>query len=243
MPVGNLVFQITSSTGTGDLTLFDLANIAPASYYRNFSVVFGTGVANKFYYAVRHSTAAEFEVGEGYMSSSVNMVRTAVIESSNADALVSFSAGNKDVICDLPANRHYDLNGTGAGQTLVGGADSGANLTIQSTAHATRGLVLVSDGLKTASGRITNKTRVTADTTLTAAHHHVFANTDSGGVVITLPAGIVGSEYRVINTGSSSNTVTITPDGAEGLLGKNSSFAILDGEALLVVFDTTDGWY
>ncbi len=101
--VGNLVIQATIGTGTGNLTLTSLSAGSPPYFYRNFATVFGTGAGNTFYYCIRHQSAAEFEVGIGYMSDATTLVRSSVLESSNANALVSFSAGTKDVICDMPA--------------------------------------------------------------------------------------------------------------------------------------------
>lgn len=84
---------------------------------------------------------------------------------------------------------------------------------------------------------------VTDPTTLTPTQRNVFANTDSAAVAITLPAGVDGTYYRIVNTGTSGNNVTITPDGTENLLGANSSFTLFDAEALIIVFSTDDGWW
>ncbi len=84
-------------------------------------------------------------------------------------------------------------------------------------------------GLTTTSGRIVKVTRITGNTTLDTSHHHVFADTDGGAITVTLPAGVAGTEYRIVNTGSTSYNVTITPNGAEKLLGANSSFTLYDG--------------
>jgi len=97
MNVGNLVFQTATTTGTGDFTTVHVTG------YRDLSTVFGTGSTNKFYYFIRHTTADEFEVGEGYMSGANTLVRETVIESSNANAAVNFSAGTKHVACDMPS--------------------------------------------------------------------------------------------------------------------------------------------
>lgn len=100
---GNLVFQFTTSTGTGNLTLTALSAEATPQYFRNFSTVFGTGSGSLFYYCIRNQALLEFEVGIGYMSDTTTLVRQTVIESSNANALVNFSVGTKDVISDIPA--------------------------------------------------------------------------------------------------------------------------------------------
>lgn len=96
--VGNIVFETAAGTGTGDLTL------AAMPYYRRFSDAFGTGSGNTFYYCIRHQSANEYEVGVGYCSSSNTLVRSSVIESSNSNALVNFTVGDKDIINDVPAS-------------------------------------------------------------------------------------------------------------------------------------------
>lgn len=85
-------------------------------------------------------------------------------------------------------------------------------------------------------------TRITGDTTLTATAHKVFVDTDGGAITITLPAGVNGTEYVVYNTGSSGNNLTLTPNGAELLLGANSNFTVRDGEVEVLTFENTEGW-
>ncbi len=84
---------------------------------------------------------------------------------------------------------------------------------------------------------------VGTDTTLTSSYHNVFVDTDSANVTITLPAGVAGTEYRIVNVGTSTNNVAITPDGSENLIGANSNFTLSDAESLIIVWDDTKGWY
>ena len=97
--------------------------------------------------------------------------------------------------------------------------------------------------LKTSFGRIHNTTRLTGNTVLDATYHQVFCDTDGGAFTVTLPAGIAGTEYRIINTGSSANNLTIAPDGAELLIGVNANWTLFDGESLLIVYEATEGWF
>ena len=85
-------------------------------------------------------------------------------------------------------------------------------------------------------------TRTTTEITLSVADHAIFCDTDGGDITVTLPAGKNGREYRIINSGTSTNSVTITPNGSDLLIGVNSSFTIEDGEVLIIVFETTEGW-
>ena len=98
-------------------------------------------------------------------------------------------------------------------------------------------------GTTTTFGRIKTVTRQTTTYTILVTDSVVFGNTDSAGFTATLPAGVSGQTFKVVNSGSSGNILTVTPDGSEDLLGVNSSFALFDGEALDITFDSTDGWY
>lgn len=86
-------------------------------------------------------------------------------------------------------------------------------------------------------------TRVTTTATIGNSARQWNCNTDSAGYTVTLPVGVAGEEYKVVNTGTSNNTLTIAPNGSEDLLGENSNFSLADGEALTVAYDATDGWY
>ena len=97
--------------------------------------------------------------------------------------------------------------------------------------------------LTTLFGRILKTNRLTGNTTLDATYHQVFCDTDGGAFTVTLPAGVAGTEYRIINTGSSENNLTIAPDGAELLIGVNANWALMDGEALMIVYEATEGWF
>ena len=70
---------------------------------------------------------------------------------------------------------------------------------------------------------------------------HIFCDTGGGDVTVNLPAGVAGTYYRIINT--STGQVTITPNGAEDLLGDNSSFVLMNRETLVIVYESTEGWF
>ena len=85
----------TSTTGTGSVTLTG----TPPTGYRSFSSVMATN--DTCYYCI--VAGSEWEVGLGTLTASTTLARTAVLTSSNANALVSFSAGAKDVFITVPA--------------------------------------------------------------------------------------------------------------------------------------------
>ena len=107
----------------------------------------------------------------------------------------------------------------------------------------TSGLFNFNTTVKTDGGRIKNTTRITTTYTILTTDDRVFANTDAGAFTITLPVGVEGQEFRIINTGSSGNDVTITPNGAELLTGANASKTISDGTVVILTYNSVDGWY
>ena len=96
----NLVHEISSTTGTGNLTV---AAVNGKVRFSDATYAFGTGGSDVFWYFIMNQAASEWEVGTGSMSDANTLVRDTVIASSNSDALVSFSAGTKDVTNDIPA--------------------------------------------------------------------------------------------------------------------------------------------
>lgn len=93
-----LIHQQSTTTGTGNFTLSTVGG------KQGFSTAFGTGATtNVFDYFISNQSASEWERGTGHMSDATTLVRDTVVESTNANAAVSFSAGTKDVCNDFPA--------------------------------------------------------------------------------------------------------------------------------------------
>ena len=93
------VGQSSTSTGTGDFTL-GAALTALSPSVRTFADAAGIGTTGfNFFYSIIHKTLNEYEEGIGYMSDSTTLVRHKIFRSSNANAIVNFSAGSKDVMC------------------------------------------------------------------------------------------------------------------------------------------------
>jgi hypothetical protein len=99
--IADRVADTSTSTGTGDFTA---SGSAPTGFRALDAVL---TAADTFYYVIAHSSATEWETGIGTYSGSNVFVRTTVLSSSNADALVSFSAGSKDVFIALPAKQMF----------------------------------------------------------------------------------------------------------------------------------------
>ena len=103
--VADRVKETTTTTGTGTI---DLAGAVEG--YQTF--VAGIGNGHETYYSISNRDADEWEVGYGTISDAATdtLSRSVVISSSNGGSLVNFSAGTKDVICTLPADRSFVID-------------------------------------------------------------------------------------------------------------------------------------
>lgn len=115
------VRETTTTTGTGTVTLG-----GAVTGFQTFTAI---GDGNTTYYAIAGQGTSEWEVGIGtYTAAGTTLSRDTVLASSNAGALVSFSAGVKDVFCDYPAGR--------AVQGGMGYIENAATITVSSTINS-----------------------------------------------------------------------------------------------------------
>lgn len=99
------VKDTTTSTGTGTVSLSGTASVG----YQTFAAI---GNGNSTYYTIAGQGTAEWEVGIGtYSSTGPTLTRDTVLASSNGGALVSFSAGTKDVFVTQPSERFTSYSG------------------------------------------------------------------------------------------------------------------------------------
>ena len=110
--INNRVRETTSTTGTGAVTLG-----GAVGGFQTFAA--GIGNSNTTYYAISINSENEWEVGLGTLNGdSSTLTRTTVLESSNSDSAVDFSAGSKEVFCTLPSEKAVYLD---ASDNQVGG--------------------------------------------------------------------------------------------------------------------------
>ena len=175
------VQESTSTIGTGTLTL-----AGAVTGYRTFNASFTNG--DVVYYTIDDG-AGNWEVGYGTVGTGT-LTRTVVLESSNANALVSFASGVKRVFNTATAVSILNAS--------TGGTVNGA-LTVTGTAS--------SAGL-TATGVITHNTTTNSQ-----------SYTTTGAGTITLTSGTAGS-INNFNIGASTagtgtfTTLTATADSA-----------------------------
>lgn len=100
------VRETTSVVGTGAVTL-----LGAVTGFQSFSTI---GNGNTTYYCISDQGGPNWEVGVGtYTSAGTTLARTTVLASSNGGALVSFTAGTKDVFVTYPSEKGvwYDASG------------------------------------------------------------------------------------------------------------------------------------
>jgi len=203
--VNDRVKETSTTTGTGTLSL-----AGAVSGFQTF--VAGIGNSNVTYYAIVNDSGTEFEIGIGTVTdaSPDTLSRTTILESSNSDSAVDFSAGTKTVFCTLPASKAVfednnndvtlpdDLTLGSDGAIINFGTDSDINLThVADTGLTTNADFTVGDDLTVSGGVIDVKNTGAQSvvrfycessnahyTEIQAAAHSAY----SGNATVTLPA-------------------------------------------------------
>jgi len=143
--VKDRVKETATTTGTGAVTLG-----GAVTGFESFSSALAN--SDTTYYAISNRDANEWEVGLGTYNSGV-LTRTTILESSNSDSAVSFSAGTKDVFITLPADKAVYLDANDAlstGNIVTTGYIRGpASFTIDPAAHGdATGTLIVAGNLQ-----------------------------------------------------------------------------------------------
>ena len=99
------VKETTTTTGTGAITL-----LGAVSQFRSFLQGYGALSISEIPYSIVGQSGTEWEIGYGTFNGSTGLTRDVVFSSSNSGALVTFSAGTKDVFVTLPSSMVDDGN-------------------------------------------------------------------------------------------------------------------------------------
>jgi hypothetical protein len=128
--VKDRVQESASAPGTGTVTL-----LGAALGFESFSSSIGNG--NTTYYCIADQGGNNWEVGIGTVGAGT-LARTAILSSSNADAIVDFASGTQTVFCTYPAEvsvyssntptSGYVLTAQGVGTPPQWVASSGASI-------------------------------------------------------------------------------------------------------------------
>jgi len=128
--------------------------------------------------------------------------------------------------------------------TFVSGgflAEDNANLFWDAAAK-----ILKIGGIVWSDGRIKNDVVVTlvmSPYDISVSDETIMADTDTGDIDLNLPPGVDGYAIRVINSGTSGNEATFTPNGLELLHGENEPAVLYDLEHLDLQYADGKGWY
>ena len=105
--INDRVRETTSTAGSGTQTLGGAVD-----GFQTFAA--GIGNDNTTYYAISLNSANEWEVGRGTLNGdSSTLARTEILQSSNSDNAVVFSAGAKEIFCTLPSEKALYLDASG----------------------------------------------------------------------------------------------------------------------------------
>jgi hypothetical protein len=210
--INNRVRETTSTTGTGAVTLG-----GAVGGFQTFAA--GIGNDNTTYYAISINTESEWEVGLGTLNSdSSTLTRTTVLESSNSDSAVNFSAGSKEVFCTLPSEKAVYLDGS---DNQVGGFTS---LAADSSPQLGGELDVVTYDIVSTSNRDiditphgTGDVVLKADTVTVGDAAAAATIRSSGAGTLTVTTGGTTNLILSTNNGTASGTFTIT-DAANGAI-------------------------
>lgn len=104
-------------------------------------------------------------------------------------------------------------------------------------------ILYIYDGTQNlAVGNIVPTTRVTTTYTVLVTDRVVYCDTDGGAFTATLPAGVEGQTFRLINCGSAGLDLTIDGNGAETVRGAATQI-VSDSEIMILVYNATEGWW
>ena len=210
--INNRVRETTSTTGTGAVTLG-----GAVGGVQTFAA--GIGNDNTTYYAISINSESEWEVGRGTLNSdSSTLTRTEVLESSNSDSAVDFSAGSKEVFCTLPSEKADYLD---ASDDQVGGFTS---LAADSSPQLGGELDVVTYDIVSTSNRDiditphgTGDVVLKADTVTVGDAAAAATIRSSGAGTLTVTTGGTTDLILSTNNGTASGTITITDAANEAI--------------------------
>jgi len=231
--INNRVRELTSTTGTGAVTLG-----GAVGGFQTFAA--GIGNSNTTYYAISINSENEWEVGLGTLNGdSSTLTRTTVLESSNSDSAVDFSAGSKEVFCTLPSEKAIYLDGSDA---QVGGFSS----LVDDTSPQLGGDLDVNgqDIVSTSNADIdiipngTGDVNLGADTVQVGDNNADATITTQGTGDLTLNTNNGSSSGNITVADGAAGTISITPSttGVVAIEGSMNPSVSSTGKALIMGF-------
>ena len=215
------VKEITSTTGTGDVSLS-----GAASTFDAFSSYLSNG--DTTYYALVHKSSGvdEWEVGLGTWNTGNTFSRTTILAGSNGTSAVNFSAGTKDIFMTYIASKAVYLDSSNNLSTTTDNITEGStnryysDSLVDSHLSGGTGVTYSSGAISIGQAVNTNSNvtfnNITVDGTLSTDDLTASTVTTSGNVVIT-------GDLTVNGTTTTVNSTTTTVDDPVFTLGGDSA--------------------
>lgn len=201
-------------------------NVTDYSFYSGSAIIGGGATVTN-----QHKFLAEDLTGTGTITNNYGLY----IQS------LSFGTNNYGIWIENADQGAIILDQDGIGGRIYFGEGQDAGIDYDGTNLIIDPAIAGTGAVKTNSGRIKNTTRVTTTYTVLVTDDQVFANSDGGSYTVTLPAGVEGQTFRIINSGSSGNTVTVDGNGSETIYS-SLTHALADNESVDITWNATDGW-
>ncbi|MCP5006346.1 MAG: hypothetical protein GY941_20770 [Planctomycetes bacterium] len=244
LPTGSTSNFLGSSTVSGK------GSFSSHFISRGTEVISGHGSLGVLYLAGTSNTAGVTTSGSGALSVVANLGSATQTNSGSGSVLIglSSSAGSLNVSGNGSMLVAYVTGSQVSSVTAANAFQLGVGINSTATSFqvgdiSSNGVLLngANGTITSTGGRIKDTTRVTTTYTILVTDCVVFANSDAGSYTVDLPAGVEGQTLRVINSGSSSNTITVDGDGTETIYS-SLTFALEDNESIEITYNADDGW-
>lgn len=224
---GDSILEISTTTGTGAITLG-----GAVTGYKAFSSLLS--VSDTCWYSIRGVDAngvptGEWEVGLGTYSGVNTLTRTTVVSSSNSNAVVSLSAGSKQVCVTLIASKTPQLNST---NTLVLQAPTTTNPSLN-LPHGTAPTTPIDGDVWTTTAGI--YVRINGSTV-----GPLSAGGGGGGTGATTGFGSINIDF---GSGTGSNEASVTVTGQTLISGSSVAVAAVNADGVTSNHSASDHKY
>ncbi|MCP4937331.1 MAG: hypothetical protein GY927_24760 [bacterium] len=252
--LGAVITNPSVSNNTATSTVSGSGALSVSYITRGLETVSGDGSLSVLRMAKSDNTQGVTVSGDGALSvvahtgsgSNVNAGNGSVmVGRTTSSGILNVGAGAFGSVVVASVTGSTDASVTAANAMQLGVGTNATATSFQVGDVSSSGVLLngANGTITSTGGRFKNTSRYTTTQTILATDDVVFANTDSAAWTATLPAGVEGQTFKIINSGSSGNTLTIEPDGSEDLLGMNSGFTLADRETLVITYNSNDGWF